>query len=111
MILVQVALCLLFSNMMLHVRYARTRSTQIMIPGTYQCPTGWTREYYGYLMSAASNGPTKTFICVDGSPETIPGSDANTNPAKLFHVEAGCTGLPCPPYDPQKELTCVVCTE
>ena len=92
---------------------ATTRSSQIMIPGTYQCPTGWSREYYGYIMSEASNfgnRPTKTYICVDKNPESIPGSGPNTDPAVIYHVEAGCTGLPCPPYNPQKELTCVVCT-
>ena len=89
-----------------------TRSSQIMIPGTYQCPTGWTREYYGYLMAGfnRSNRPTKTFVCVDSNPESIPGSGADTDPAIMYHVEAGCNGLPCPPYDSQKELTCVVCT-
>ena len=30
---------------------ATIRSTQIMMPGTYECPSGWMREYYGYLMS------------------------------------------------------------
>ncbi len=30
--------------------------------------------------------------------------------ALFFHVEAECGGMQCPPYDPEKELTCVVCT-
>ena len=92
---------------------ATTRSSQIMIPGTYQCPTGWTREYYGYLMceSIFANRRTKTFICFDILAESIPGSANNTNPAVIYHVEAGCNGLPCPPYNTQKELTCVVCTK
>ena len=29
----------------------------------------------------------------------------------LYDVEAAYNGLPCPPYDLQKELTCAVCTK
>ena len=29
----------------------------------------------------------------------------------FYHVEANCNGMLCPPYDPQKELTCAVCTK
>ena len=29
----------------------RHRSTVMMIPGRFQCPAGWTREYPGYLMA------------------------------------------------------------
>ena len=28
-----------------------TRSKHLMVPGTYQCPTGWTQEYSGWLTS------------------------------------------------------------
>ncbi|KAJ7375566.1 hypothetical protein OS493_040371 [Desmophyllum pertusum] len=27
--------------------------TQLMIPARNDCPSGWTKEYYGYLMSGA----------------------------------------------------------
>ena len=52
-----------------------------------------------------------SFECIDKDPESISGSSADTNGALFFHVEAICNGLPCPPYDPQKELTCDVCTK
>ena len=52
-----------------------------------------------------------TYECVDKNPESIPGSAASTNGALFYHVEATCNGLPCPPYDPQKELTCALCTK
>ncbi|CAH3146988.1 unnamed protein product [Pocillopora meandrina] len=32
--------------------YVRTRGSQIMIPGTNKCPSGWTREYKGHLMTS-----------------------------------------------------------
>ena len=98
------------------VCYASTRAAVMMIPAKTTCPQSWTREYYGYLMSAykgtSSNPHYRTmFECVDKDPDSIPGSGPNTNGALFYHVEADCNGMPCPPYDPQKELNCVVCTK
>ena len=81
-----------------------------MIPAKTQCPASWREEYQGYLMSQSNSQQRTMFECVDGNPETISGSAADTNGALFYHVEADCNGLPCGPYDPQKELTCVVCT-
>ena len=50
-------------------------------------------------------------MCVDKNAEGIPGSDANTEGSLFYHVQARCTGIPCPPYDSEKELACVVCTK
>ena len=95
------------------VCYVSTRETALMLPARMECPTSWTLEYSGYLMSTYhTNGHYRTmYECVDSNPDTIPGSSANTNPAVFYHVEANCNGLPCGPYDPQKELTCAVCTK
>ena len=60
-------------------------------------------EYYNYNIA--------TFKYVDKNAESIPGSHASTDGGLFFHTEASCNGLPCPPYDPQKELTCAVCTK
>ena len=51
------------------------------------------------------------FECVDKNPDSVPGSGLIVYGALFHHVEASCTGMPCPPYDPQKELTCAVCTK
>ena len=52
-----------------------------MIPGTYICPSNWTHEYYGYLMTERSNHPSHkgrtTFECVDVAPELAIGGHAN----------------------------------
>ena len=93
------------------VCYASTRETAVMIPAQYICPSSWTREYYGYLMAARHNQHRTMFECVDQSPQSVPGSIANTNGALFYHVEVNCNGIPCPPYDTQKEVTCVVCTK
>ena len=88
------------------------RSKLLMIPAKINCPPQWQREYFGYLMAAHGTlNYRSAFQCVDKDPKKVPGEAGNTyssnNP---HHVEATCNGLLCPPYDPQKELTCVVCT-
>ncbi len=95
------------------VCYVSTRGTSLMLPARMECPPSWTREYTGYLMSTfyANTHYRTMYECVDRSPERIPGSAADTNGAVFYHVEANCNGLPCGPYDPQKELTCAVCTK
>ena len=92
------------------VCYVATREAVLMIPGTFTCPTNWTREYYGYLMTEQydSNGRT-TFECVDDYPEVITGSYENKNSAQFVFVAPGCDNF-CPPYIENREITCAVCT-
>ena len=71
------------------VCHVSTRAAVLMIPEWHHCPSQWTLD----------------------TAETVPGSHANTNGGLFYHVEANCNGLPCPPYDAQKELTCAVCTK
>ena len=93
------------------VCYTATRDTVVMIPANFLCPTRWTVEYTGYLMTANAAHQRSTYECVDKDPECVPGLNARSEDnAYLYHVEPDCTGLSCPPYDAQKELTCVVCS-
>ena len=91
--------------------HVSTRSAVIHIPAKYNCTSTWTREYYGYLMSAGKWHKRTSFECVDEDMESLPGSHANTNGGLFYHVEANCNGLPCPPYNNRQELNCVVCTK
>ena len=94
------------------VCHAESRGSHVMIPARNVCPSGWTLEYKGYLMSAYVGHKGRTqFICVDENPEATTGSHGNENGALLHFVESHCGSLPCPPYDNGKELTCVVCTK
>ncbi len=94
------------------VCHVTTRSAVLMIPGKTTCPPNWTREYYGYLMSAYHGHYRSMYECVDKGMESLPGSSSNTNGALLYHVEAVCSvGIPCPPYDNVKEINCVVCSK
>ena len=82
----------------------------LMIPGQITCPTGWTREYQGYLMTERYIYYRGTYECVDMSPEAIAGGKVSLDGALFYHVEAKCGSLACPPYDNARELTCVVCS-
>ena len=94
------------------VCHVSTRSAVLMIPGKTTCPTTWTREYYGYLMSEYHTHKRSMYECVDRAMESLPGSSANTNGALFYHVEAVCgVGLPCPQYNNVNEINCVVCTK
>ena len=85
----------------------------LMIPGTYECPSGWTTEYSGWLMTGHFNHPgASTFVCVDFDAEVVAGEAANNDGAHLYHVQVACpTGIQCPPYEQDREVSCVVCTK
>ena len=89
------------------VCYASTRSTKITIPERVTCPSFWTREYYGYLMTDKFSHSPRVPICVDANAESVPGANVKS---LLYFIEARCAGIPCPPYYDGGELACVVCT-
>ena len=93
------------------VCHVSTRAAVLMIPAWLHCPSQWTLEYTGYLMTEHNAHNAATFECVDKDAEAVPGSHVNTNGGEFYHVEGSCNGLPCPPYVAEKELTCAVCTK
>ena len=93
------------------VCHVTTRATLLMIPAKVICPTNWTTEYTGYLMTAHFTHHRSTYECVDKDPESVSGlNGGDNNNALLYHVEPICPRFPCPPYESGKELTCVVCS-
>ena len=90
-----------------------TRSKHIMVPGTYQCPSGWQVEYSGWLMAGSyRHGGRNMFVCLDKYPEVAPGVAEYNYGALMYHIQGHCSyGIPCPPYDIRKEMSCVVCTK
>ena len=93
------------------VCYVPTRNALYMIPAKYTCPSGWTREYFGYLMSEQHNHHRSQFSCVDHSLTPVTGSSHDIGGFLLYPVEGVCGTLPCPPYSRDKELSCAVCTK
>ena len=93
------------------VCHASNRTAVYMVPAKYTCPTGWIREYYGYLMAEYYDDYRSQFVCTDVSLKQVPGT-ANFNGGCLLHfVEGRCGSLPCPPYDGTSELSCAICTK
>ena len=87
------------------------KSSTIMIPSRVTCPEGWIREYHGYLMSEDKDHPRTMYICVDRWMKFVPGNGSGLRSESLHHVWADCSALTCPPYNANKELTCVMCSK
>ena len=97
---------------------ASTRAAMIMYPAKTQCPTSWTREYYGYLMAERENGvhfSQSSYTCVDITPDTIDGEARDTGGTHFTYVIAACNdGIPCTnttEYKANRALSCAVCTK
>ena len=101
------------NNVPCAVCYVSTRTTLYMMPAKYTCPSGWTTEYYGYLMTERNhpNHHRSHFICVDKVLKPVTGSYYHHDGSLLSFVEGRCGSLPCPPYEETKELTCAICTK
>ena len=104
-----------YDNMPCVVCYIATRSAMFVQQASYLCPSGWSREYHGYMMSeiAYRDRQHKSTICVDVNAEVIPGSGTDTNPSLTYLMSVECTSseLLCPPYVDGRILSCAVCTK
>ena len=102
--------------------YVAGRSTTVMIPARTDCPTGWTSEYRGYLMSeshGSTHGDRKrsSYLCWDEVPEIAAGGEiaaegsGNKDQSVVYPVEVQCGTLPCSQYITGRELVCMVCSK
>ena len=73
----------------LAVCYVSNCTAVYMVPAKYSCPTGWTREYFSYLMAEHTHtGHHRSqFTCVDTALKPIPKSSANQNGLVFYFVE------------------------
>jgi hypothetical protein len=86
-------------------------SDVLIVPGKNTCHQDYVLEYSGYLMAGAyTHAAASEYVCVDGDPEAIAETSANHIGKRLYHVEAECGSLKCPPYVNGRELTCAVCS-
>ena len=74
--------------------YVRTRGSQIMIPGTNKCPSGWKREYKGHLMTSHNHAHSSDYVCTDEGAEVVDGGHSGTNGALLYLVQRTGHALP-----------------
>ncbi|KAL8565787.1 hypothetical protein ACOMHN_061741 [Nucella lapillus] len=88
------------------------RATTIMIPGTRVCPTGWTTQYTGHLVSGYPHHKAASqYVCLDLDPENAPGGHMNRNGNLFYYTFTVCGSLPCPPYTNKQIVVCVVCSK
>lgn len=88
------------------------RATQIMVPGTNECMSGWRQEYSGYLMAGYYAHPAASeYVCVDSSFGYLPGTQANNDGRLLYYTLSKCGSLACPPYEDRKVVLCAVCSK
>jgi hypothetical protein len=93
------------------VCYQPARTSVMMIPARVNCSVeGWNLEYKGYLVSQDKTRYASEYLCLDDTPETIPGGDGNQLSQEFFPVQARCGSLPCMPYVDYHELSCAVCS-
>ena len=94
------------------VCYISTRSTVMMIPAKLKCPTNWTSEYKGYLMTDISYH--SQHVCADESLKCMETSHIHHNRNyELYTLYVDCSsldGFNCPSYSSQNAITCVVCS-
>lgn len=103
---------LLSQNVPCAVCRAATRTTALMVPARMECFPGWTKEYWGYLMTSANyHAGRNQYACVDAHPESLRAGYRREYGVLFYPVDAVCGSLPCPPYINGRELTCVVCTK
>ncbi|ESO97717.1 hypothetical protein LOTGIDRAFT_103821, partial [Lottia gigantea] len=84
-------------------------STVLMIPARTECYQGWQKAYHGELVSERYNhAGASQYVCLDDNPQ-INGTNTNNDGKLMYPVRAQCGSLPCPPYEDNTLLTCVVC--
>eukprot|EP01050_Picozoa_sp_SAG11_P008209 SAG11_NODE_712_length_7637_cov_13.877554_2_plen_842_part_01 len=84
-----------------------------MQPGNRVCPSGWTPEYEGYIMSSPINTRRGEYVCVDEEAEAAAASDPNRNTyaSQMSPVEQVLEkGAMLPAQVQFGELVCVVCS-
>lgn len=87
-----------------------------MIPGWYECPDNFRREYYGNLGAERSGHPSSsTYICLAHDRGTLPNDKNAVNEGPdstvmLAEIQAAGGSHLTPPYKNGKEVSCAVCT-
>ncbi|XP_056002554.1 uncharacterized protein LOC125662616 isoform X2 [Ostrea edulis] len=96
------------------VCHLQSATSVLMIPAKTTCPSGWTMQYHGYLVTdnEDSGWHATDFICLHGDPEylTEGARQHDLDGHILYPVTAVCGSLPCPPYKSGQYITCVVCS-
>lgn len=93
--------------------HATLRRSQMMIRGWKVCPSGWTVEYRGYLLSPhkVNAAQRKQVICVDEKAEKDATNSSTGAGATLVRLGRFCKSFPCKKPYRRHLLPCAVCTK
>ena len=69
--------------------HVSNRTAAYMVPAKYACPSGWTREYYGYLMAEKDSHHCSQYTCMDTTFKPVIGTSAGKG-GLLFYL--ACRG-------------------
>lgn len=76
-------------------------------PGRQDCPTGFVRDFKGYLMAAAYNTNPNSYVCVNDAPQTL-GVSQSTTSSEIYFLEPQ---FPVPGgYTAYYEISCAQCS-
>lgn len=89
---------------------AKMATSTMMIPAKRSCPSGWTKQYTGFLTSERHNYVMAEYLCVDEDPDFVERSRVNENGRLFYPVVTVCGTLPCPPHKNLTMVACVVCS-
>ena len=86
------------------------KSTKLMIPSHYTCPTGWRMEYNGFIMAGRYNhAGSSMYTCIDKHVQQISGSGGDHGGHQLYTIYPVSGQFL--PYISSYAMTCVVCTK
>lgn len=86
------------------------QSYSFMQPGRAQCPTGFTTDYQGYLMTMAINYLRTSYSCVDANPEAV-GDNQNLQGNQLYFAQTTSNAAAAPlGFSNNYEISCSHCT-
>ena len=89
---------------------AERKSTTVMIPARNDCPTGWSLEYHGHLLSSHYATDKKSqSLCFDDNIEGLNPTGTSGHHLYRVGVDVGY-GLPSS-FPSARELTCAVCSK
>ena len=96
--------------------YASSHSTEFTLPGSTTCPSGWTKQYNGHLMTSFELSTTDVLCGDERLTRDIQWSDGSSTTARndLNLIEMVCGGdgvtVSCQGYQAGQPVPCVVCS-
>ncbi|GIX74482.1 uncharacterized protein CDAR_419811 [Caerostris darwini] len=94
--------------------FVQERTSATVFPARTKCPSEWTLEYSGFLMTKDLRSRKGDYVCVDSQSEASAHQtlilDRTDTRDHISDVKIGCGTLPCATFQKDALLPCVVCS-